>query len=37
MENVITLGKRLLPIEQIAVIEPFDPSSNPDFKPEKQI
>lgn len=35
MENVITLGKRLLPIEQIALVEPFDPSSNPDFKPEK--
>jgi hypothetical protein len=36
MENVITLGKRPLPIERIAVIEPFDPSSNPDFKPEKE-
>lgn len=35
MENVITLGKRLLPIEQIALVEPFDPSSNRDFKPEK--
>lgn len=35
MKNVITLGKRLLPIEQIALVEPFDPSSNPDFKPEK--
>jgi hypothetical protein len=36
MENVITLGKRLLPIEQIALIEPFDPSNNPDFKPAKE-
>src|ERR1700685_2766319 len=36
MENVITLGKRLLPIEQIALVEPFDPASNPDFKPEKE-
>lgn len=36
MENVITLGKRLLPVEQIALVEPFDPTSNPDFKPEKE-
>jgi hypothetical protein len=36
MENVITLGKRLLPFEQIVLIEPFDPSSNPDFKPAKE-
>ena len=36
MENVITVGKRLLPVEQIALVEPFDPSSNPDFKPEKE-
>jgi hypothetical protein len=36
MDNVITLGKRLLPIEQIALIEPFDPSSNPDFKPANE-
>jgi hypothetical protein len=35
MENVITVGKRLLPLEQIALVEPFDPTSNPDFKPEK--
>lgn len=36
MENVITLGKRLLPVEQIVLIEPFDPTSNPDFKPAKE-
>lgn len=36
MENVITLGKRFLPVEQIALVEPFDPTSNPDFKPEKE-
>jgi hypothetical protein len=36
MENVITVGKRLLPVGQIALIEPFDPSSNPDFKPAKE-
>jgi hypothetical protein len=33
--QVITIGKRLIPAEQIAFVEPFDPSSNPDFKPEK--
>lgn len=36
MANVITLGKRLLPVEQIALVEPFAPSSNPNFKPEKE-
>jgi hypothetical protein len=35
MEDVITVGKRLLPVEQIALVEPFDPTSNPEFKPEK--
>jgi len=33
--NIITIGKRLLPAEQIAFVEPFDPSANPEFKPEK--
>jgi hypothetical protein len=33
--KVITIGKRLVPAEQIAFVEPFDPSSNPEFKPEK--
>jgi hypothetical protein len=36
MEDVVTIGKRLLPVEQIALVEPFDPASNPDFKPEKE-
>jgi hypothetical protein len=35
MQDVITIGKRLVPIEQVAFVEPFDPASNPDFKPEK--
>jgi hypothetical protein len=35
MQDVITLGRRLVPLEQIALVEPFDPASNPDFKPEK--
>jgi hypothetical protein len=35
MQDVITIGKRLVPLEQIALVETFDPASNPDFKPEK--
>jgi hypothetical protein len=35
MQGVITIGRRLVPVEQIALVEPFDPASNPDFKPEK--
>jgi hypothetical protein len=35
MQDVITIGKRLVPVEQIAFVEPFDPASNPEFKPEK--
>jgi hypothetical protein len=33
--QVIKLGKRLVPAEQIAFVEVFDPASNPDFKPER--
>jgi len=33
--EVITLGKRLVPAEQIAFIEAFDPASNPEFKPDR--
>jgi hypothetical protein len=33
--QIITIGKRLVPANQIAVVEPFDPASNPEFKPEK--
>jgi hypothetical protein len=36
MQDVITIGKRLIPAEQIAFAEPFDPASNPEFKPEKE-
>jgi len=35
MQNVITIGKRFVPLEEIAFVEPFDPASNPGFKPEK--
>jgi hypothetical protein len=33
--QVITLGKKLIPAEQIAFIEAFDPASNPEFKPDR--
>jgi hypothetical protein len=33
--KVITIGKRLVPAEQLAFVESFDPSGNPEFKPEK--
>jgi hypothetical protein len=36
MQNVITIGRRLLPLEQIAFAEPFDPTTNPDFKSDKE-
>jgi len=36
MEDVITIGRRIVPVEQIALIEPFDPASNPDFKPARE-
>ncbi|UQR64827.1 hypothetical protein LRP30_05850 [Bradyrhizobium sp. C-145] len=29
------VGKRLVSVEQIAFVEPFDPAANPEFKPEK--
>ena len=29
MSDTVTLGKRLVPVEQIVLIEPFDPSANP--------
>jgi hypothetical protein len=33
--TVITIGKRLILAKEVAFVEPFDPSSNPEFKPEK--
>src|SRR5260370_37997929 len=35
MQNVITIGPELIPVEQIAYIEPFEPSGNGQFKPDK--
>ena len=34
--SIITIGKRLISLEQIAYVEPFDPAANPEFKPEKE-
>ena len=34
--NIITIGKRMIALEQIAFVEPFDPAANPEFKPEKE-
>jgi hypothetical protein len=33
--QVITVGKRLIPAEQIVFVEPFDPASNPQFMSDK--
>src|SRR5258708_16204193 len=33
--KVITIGRRVVPTEQIALVEAFDPAGNPEFKPEK--
>jgi hypothetical protein len=33
--QVITIGKRLISAAQIAFVEVFDPSTNPEFKPER--
>jgi hypothetical protein len=31
--SVSTIGKRPVSLDQIALVERFDPSSNPNFKP----
>jgi hypothetical protein len=35
MQNVITIGREQVPVEQIAYIETFEPPANGPFKPEK--
>jgi len=35
METIVTLGRRLIPLEDIALVEPFDPAAQTDFKTEK--
>jgi hypothetical protein len=34
--TILTIGKRYIPVHQIAYVEPFDPTSNSDFRPEKE-
>ena len=33
--KVITIGKRLVPGDQVAFVESFDPAANPEFKVKK--
>lgn len=33
--TTITVGKRLIPIEQVALVEPFDPAANPKIQTDK--
>jgi len=35
MDNVITIGRRHVPLEHIAYVEPFELAEISDFKPEK--
>jgi hypothetical protein len=35
MENVLTIGRELVPVEQIAYIEAFEPPADGQFKPDK--
>jgi hypothetical protein len=35
MQNVITLRREHIPVEQIAYIEPFEPPANGQFRPDK--
>jgi hypothetical protein len=35
MQNVITIGRELVPVEQIAYFESFEPPANGQFKPDK--
>jgi hypothetical protein len=33
MTNTLTIGKRIIPLDHIALIEAFDPEANPRFQP----
>jgi hypothetical protein len=33
MPNIITIGKRLIPLDDIALVEPFEPREIPGFRP----
>lgn len=36
MDNVLTIGKRLIPIEHIAFVEPYDPATNPKLQTSRE-
>lgn len=33
--TTVTIGRRLIPLDHIALVEPFDPASHPDMKTDK--
>jgi hypothetical protein len=33
---IFEIGKLFIPSDQVAYVEPFDPSSSPEFKPEQE-
>ena len=35
MTNTITIGKRLIPLEHIALVGPFDPAAHPGMRTDK--
>jgi hypothetical protein len=35
MQNIITIGRKHVPLVHIVLVEPFEPSMNSEFKPEK--
>jgi hypothetical protein len=36
MDNVVTIGKRLIPLEHIAFVEPYDPATNPKLQTSRE-
>jgi hypothetical protein len=35
MQTIVTIGRKHVPIEEIALVEPFDPAGNPQFTPKR--
>jgi hypothetical protein len=35
MQTIVTIGRKHVPIEEIALVEPFDAAANPQFRPKK--
>jgi len=36
MANIVTVGRRLIPCEHIAFVEPYDPAANPRFQTARE-